>query len=133
MGQLAWYDRELCQDDYVEAAFVFTSGPESEWVDFDVNEMLTRKLVGHINSSSPPPPVPPVTEGFSWFDRERANREFEMHPATMKAANELGYMWQREWEFNDFYFCLVYSRTEHKYKALKLDPHTWQVVATIDL
>lgn len=60
MGQLAWYDRELCQDDYVKAAFIFTSGPESEWVDFDVNEALTRKLVNHINSSNPLPVEPPI-------------------------------------------------------------------------
>ena len=58
MGQLAWYDRELCQDDYVKVAFIFTSGPESDWVDFDVNENLTRKLVNHINSSSPLPVEP---------------------------------------------------------------------------
>lgn len=62
MGQLAWYDRELCKDDYVKAAFIFTSGPESEWVDFDVNETLTRKLTAHINSSSPLPVEPAPTD-----------------------------------------------------------------------
>ena len=60
MGQLAWYDRETCQDDYVKAFFRFTSGAESEWLDFDDTESLTRKQVNHINSSSPLPVEPPV-------------------------------------------------------------------------
>lgn len=55
MGQLAWYDRELCQDDYVRAFFRFTSGAENDWLDFDDTESLTRKQVAHINSSSPLP------------------------------------------------------------------------------
>lgn len=136
MGQLSWYDRELCQDDYVEAAFVFTSGPESEWTDFDVNETLTRKLVAHINAGGPLPVEPqpePVLEGFTQAEREEATRQFELHPATMKAANELGYVWQREWRLGEFYFALVYLPDDHKYKVLKLDPQTWQVVAEIDL
>ena len=60
MGQLAWYDRESCQDDYVKAFFRFTSGAEDEWLDFDDNENLTRKQVAHINSSSPLPVEPPI-------------------------------------------------------------------------
>lgn len=63
MGQLVWYDRELCQDDYVKAAFIFTSGPESDWLDFDVNETLTRKLVAHINTGGPLPVEPPPIDG----------------------------------------------------------------------
>jgi len=135
MGQLAWCDRELCQDGYVKAAFIFTSGPESEWVDFEVNEVLTRKLVAHINAGGPLPAEPegPVVEGFTQAEREEARRQFERHPATMKAANQLGYVWQKEWEFNGFYFALVYLPADHKYKVIKLEPQTWQLVATIDL
>lgn len=58
MGQLSWYDREICKDDYVKAAFIFTSGPESEWVDFEVGESLTRKLANHINAGGPLAPSP---------------------------------------------------------------------------
>lgn len=136
MGQLAWYDRELCQDDYVKAAFVFTSGPESEWTDFDVNEVLTSKLVAHINSGSPLPveSEEPVVEGFTLHQRQRAEQEFADFPATMKECNRQGYVWQKEWWWGqEWCFCLVYLPADHKYKALKLEPQTWQVVAAIDL
>lgn len=131
MGQLAWYDREVCQDDYVKAFFRFTSGAEDEWLDFDDNEILTRKQVNHINSSSPSPVEPPME--FIQTEYEEAKRQFEKHPATMKAANQADYIWQREWQFGGFYFTLVYSPNDRKYKVLKLDPHTWQVIAVSDL
>jgi hypothetical protein len=36
MAQLAWYDRELQQDDYVIGAAIFTYGATSDWASFDV-------------------------------------------------------------------------------------------------
>jgi len=135
MGQLAWYDREMCKDEYVKAAFIFTSGPESDWVDFDVNETLTRKLVAHINAGGPLSALPEesASNEFTQQERELGETRFAMLPATMKAANRAGYVWQDEWRFGDFYFCLVYLPDDCKYRVLKLECGTWQVVATIDL
>ena len=39
--QLEWYNRELERDAFVEAAFIFTSGPHQDWKDFDFNESLS--------------------------------------------------------------------------------------------
>ena len=41
---LQWYDSEIARDDYVECATIFTSGPYSDWVDFDFDEPLSRWL-----------------------------------------------------------------------------------------
>ena len=135
MGQLAWYDRELCQDDYVKAAFIFTSGPESDWVDFDVNENLTRKLVNHINSSSPLPVEPPIVDGFTEEEVARCRIGLDVVPATIKAAVERDYYWLKElYTPGDPYaFALVYDPQTRRYKALKLETRRWQVVASIDL
>ena len=43
-NQLEWYSTELERDDFVEAAFIFTSGPHQDWVDFDFNEHLSGWL-----------------------------------------------------------------------------------------
>lgn len=40
--QLAWYDAEICKDDYVACATAFLSGPNDGWRDFDVDEGLAR-------------------------------------------------------------------------------------------
>lgn len=48
MRQLLWYEQQLQQDEYVEAAFLFTSGATRTWASFDVGEGewrdLTRRL-----------------------------------------------------------------------------------------
>jgi hypothetical protein len=48
LNQLMWYDGELRQDDYVEVATIFTSGPNWDWTDFDADEPLSRMLAGYI-------------------------------------------------------------------------------------
>lgn len=45
LRQLLWYESELQEDHYVEAAFVFTSGPTSTWTSFNVGEAEWRDLV----------------------------------------------------------------------------------------
>ena len=124
---------------WLKALFKFTYGFEGQWQSYDHQEGFVRNLVT-VMSDLPGPPVEPpappeelASHPFTSFDRQQAEYQFELHPATMKAANELGYLWQKEWEFCFFYFCLVYSPADHKYKVLKLDPQTWQVVAQIDL
>lgn len=124
---------------WLKALLTFTWGYEGQWGSYDHDEGFVRNLVQVMaNLPGPPveppaPPEEPASHPFTSFDRQQAEYQFEIHPATMKAANELGYLWQKEWEFCFFYFCLVYSPADHKYKVLKLDPKTWQVVAQIDL
>ena len=56
MEQLAWYDRHLMQDDYVEAAAIFVGGPNQDWLDFEVTEELASKLTDYILSNPNPEP-----------------------------------------------------------------------------
>jgi len=42
--QLRWYDAEITKDDDVEAAFVFTAGPNQDWMDFEATESLAIAL-----------------------------------------------------------------------------------------
>jgi len=127
------------QKPWLLALFKFVYGWEKPWQTYNHDEGFVRNLVVAMPNlpvnEEPvnPSPEEPTSDGFSSFDRVEAEWQFAQHPATMKAANQLGYVWQREWEFNGFYFCLVYSPADHKYKVLKLEPQTWQVVATIDL
>lgn len=57
-AQLAWYDAELCKDDYVVAAVPFVSGPVGEWADFDVDESLARWICARHTAPTPPPARP---------------------------------------------------------------------------
>jgi hypothetical protein len=43
--QLAWYNTEVCKDPDVLGVFVFTGGPKSEWVTFEVDEVLARWIM----------------------------------------------------------------------------------------
>jgi len=55
--QLAWWDDELEKDEYVYCATLFTSGPNSDWEDFDIDKELSLWLKDRIAQS---PPIPPV-------------------------------------------------------------------------
>ena len=122
MGQLAWYDRELCQDDYVEAAFIFTSGPEAGWVNFDVNETLTKKLVAHINSASQPPSVAgPLT------DAEKTTLRLFFGtavPATLKDAIARGREFVGEVPGSPNLY-VSWDAAMGRYEMNKLDIHDW--------
>lgn len=56
LSELKWYDSELMKDDYVEAATIFTAGPNDEWMDFEVTESLANKLAAYIASTPNPAP-----------------------------------------------------------------------------
>lgn len=65
MTQLAWYDSELRKDDYVAGAVIFTSGPNADWQDFDVDRNLSAMLCQYIENVpevKPEPPPPPEIE-----------------------------------------------------------------------
>ena len=52
MQQLRWYDSQLQMDgDKVAAAVVFTSGPYQDWVDFDVDAEMSKRIHEHIEAS----------------------------------------------------------------------------------
>lgn len=53
MNQLKWYDGELRKDPYVKAATIFTSGPNWDWTDFDVDLELSKDIHDHIASNPP--------------------------------------------------------------------------------
>jgi hypothetical protein len=55
--QLVWYDGKLKEDDFVKAAFIFTSGPDQDWRDFDFDESLSRRLHEAIEAAVPTPPL----------------------------------------------------------------------------
>jgi hypothetical protein len=129
MGQLSWYDRELCQDDYVKAAFIFTSGPESEWMDFDANEALTRKLVNHINSSSPLPVAPPpASDSLTNEERARLRGFFAARvPATLKDAIARQRVFIGEVpETPNLY--IAWDPAYGRYEICKLDAQTWELL-----
>lgn len=62
MAQLAWYDNEICQDEEIAAAFVFTSGPYPDWWDFDVNREMSELLNQHIATFKPGPITPHIPD-----------------------------------------------------------------------
>lgn len=43
--QLLWYNTEICKDPDVVAVFVFTGGPKSDWLTFEVDEVLARWIM----------------------------------------------------------------------------------------
>lgn len=52
-AQLAWYDDELSKDPEVKCATVFTGGPKSDWVTFEVDEVLARWIAGRHTTMFP--------------------------------------------------------------------------------
>ena len=60
--QLLWYNDELRKDSYVVAFTPFTSGPYSDWEDFNFDEGLVKLLAGHLKlvPDLPITPAPPV-------------------------------------------------------------------------
>ena len=140
MRQLAVRDAEYSAAPVIQNVTPFV-WLDWNWPSFTIIESMSGRIVAHVKAKGAyrpgemptPPPVGPVIEGFTQAEREEARVQFEKHPATMKASNWAGYVWQKEWKFGGFYFALVYLPEDHKYKVLKLDPQTWQVVAKIDL
>ena len=59
--QLAWFDDEICEDDEVECATTFVSGPNRDWVDFDIDEDLARWIEGR-HTGAELPAEPPLAE-----------------------------------------------------------------------
>lgn len=52
MQQLRWYDAQMQRDgDMVAGAVVFTSGPYQDWVDFDVDVEMSKRIHEHIEAS----------------------------------------------------------------------------------
>jgi len=70
MEQLAWYDGELAQDPLVLAAFPFTSTPNEEWMDFEVNDTLHEMVRRHRETFAPPvvEPCPEPVRGIDVSD-----------------------------------------------------------------
>jgi hypothetical protein len=50
LAELAWYEDELQMDEYVEAAFLFTSGATGTWRSVDVGEGEWRDLARRLAS-----------------------------------------------------------------------------------
>jgi len=130
--QVAAGETRARQLPWLKGLFLFTWGYQGEWVSFDHDEGAVRSIIKAI-APVMTPPAEPVVEGFTQAEREEAKQQFERFPATMKAANHAGYVWQKEWQFGGFYFALVYLPEDFKYKVLKLEPDAWQVVGKIDL
>lgn len=59
---LAWYDRELCKDEIIAGAFVFTAGGTGDWVTFDISEKQAADLARTLAAQTPvaPEPAPPT-------------------------------------------------------------------------
>ncbi|HEX9115431.1 MAG TPA: M23 family metallopeptidase, partial [Anaerolineae bacterium] len=76
LSQMIWYDGELQHDDYVAGAQIFTSGPNWDWMDFDMGEQLSRNLAAYIEQqrglAAPPQPLSafalqrPLATGVGW-------------------------------------------------------------------
>lgn len=60
--QLLWYEKETLKDPYIMAFTPFTSGPYSDWVDFNFDEELVKMLGKYLDTlpDMPPVPIPPV-------------------------------------------------------------------------
>jgi len=60
--QILWYNHELRKDPYIVAFTPFTSGPYSDWVDFDFDRELVKMLKKHLDTvpDLPTIPVPPI-------------------------------------------------------------------------
>jgi len=74
LDQLAWYDAQLSQDEYIKAAFLYTSGPTWDWESFDVTETIARAVAawGGVSLVSTPPiiaesrNIPPESKTTPW-------------------------------------------------------------------
>ena len=60
VDQLMWYNGEICKDDYLLAADVFTAGPIG-WDDFEMTEPLVDAIsqASAVGTTAVPPPVVP--------------------------------------------------------------------------
>lgn len=70
--QMRWYWHETSKDPYVQDLEFFVAGPERDWVDFDLTENLSWKMVDLIKEGLPDQPPPP--EG-DLMDRIMASAE----------------------------------------------------------
>lgn len=57
LAQLAWYDAELRKDPEIVAATVFTSRPNADWQDFNVDPDISRRIAAHLAATQDNPPT----------------------------------------------------------------------------
>ena len=85
--QLAWYDDELAKDPEVACATTFVSGPNQDWVDFDVDEELARWIEArHTGAEMPAEPGPPVRTIATSRSVEPAPEMKALPPSTTHSA-----------------------------------------------
>jgi len=128
--QLAWYDSEICRDDIVQAAFVFTAAPHGgQWQSFELTEDISTLLCDHIRSTGPEQRTPyALTE----TDVQDARMTLATYPATMKACVDREYVWCAEWQAPDGGQCCL-AWFDGRYRVIKLEPHTWKLVDEVIL
>lgn len=83
LAQLGWYNGALSEDAYVEAAYLYTTGPTWDWADFEITENAAREVAswGGVALLSAPPiiaestTIPPEgkTSAFLWDGRHCQN------------------------------------------------------------
>jgi hypothetical protein len=59
LEQLAWLDSELRKDPKLIVGTLYTSRPNGDWADFDINVEFSRRLAAHLAATREPPPLPP--------------------------------------------------------------------------
>ncbi len=142
--QLAWYDSEICRDDIVQAAFVFTAAPHAgEWESFKLTQDISALLRDHLRANPPaqpqepvvviePPSEEPTPYALTEADVQDARMTLATYPATMKACTDREYTWCAEWQAPDGGQCCL-AWYDGSYRVIKLEPHTWTLVDEVIL
>ena len=86
VGGMHKYDQQLCQDDFVVGAAMFTVGPSHGWETFECLEEWeeTSRLIGEVEPPSPPSPEPPEPE---------PNPDPEPEPPILELENDIPPDW----------------------------------------
>lgn len=102
------------------------------YADLLANPCQRREVIVPTPPTPPPPPTPPVDpDAFTAAELSDCRAVAALLPATMKAADERGYVWRNEIAraAEDYVYGICYDPAAKRYVALKMERHTWTVVA----
>jgi hypothetical protein len=105
--------------------------PDGEPATLPVWDMLAAEPCKVREAQEVPVPNQPTTDAITDADLASARTALGTVPATIKAAAEHGLVWLKElYTATDPYaFSLCYDEATKTYRLLKLETHTWKVVA----
>lgn len=100
LAQLGWYNGALGEDEYVEAAYLYTAGPTWDWESFEITERIARAVAswGGVALLSTPPiiaesrNVPPASK-----NTVGEKKCYIHHTAIIAPVENIVAQWKRQW------------------------------------